>query len=290
MQVELTDDPTAFLARDWGALVAVDPMGTFFHPPAYLKLWWEEFGSGRLLLAFAVDQGRTVAASAFEIVEGALTFLGGFDVTDYMGPVGVPGSEESASKELLAALLSEVEWERADLRSLPAESPWLAALEAAAECQALRVERGADGAAPMIALPPAYQEYLASLPSKLRHEIRRKERRLTEEAAGYRIRLSAPETMAGDLDRFLELHRSSPGPKSRFMHAGMEIFFRRLAEAFLVPHLFHLAFIEVSGKQAAGAIGFAFKDTFSLYNSAFDREFVHLSPGMVLVADLIRRA
>jgi len=290
MRVELTDDPTDFVARDWNSLVEADPTGTFFHTPAYLKLWWEEFGSGRLLLAFAVDQGRTVAASAFEIVEGTLTFLGGFDVTDYMGPVGVPGSEESAAKELLAALLSEVEWERADLRSLPAESPWLAALEAAAECQALRVERGADGAAPMIALPPSYQGYLASLPSKLRHEIRRKERRLTEEAGGYRIRLSAPETMSGDLDRFLELHRSSPGPKGRFMHAGMEIFFRRLAEAFLAPHVFHLAFIEVSGKQAAGAIGFAFKDTFSLYNSAFDREFVHLSPGMVLVADLIRRA
>jgi len=74
------------------------------------------------------------------------------------------------------------------------------------------------------------------------------------------------------------------------MHAGMEIFFRRLGEAFLPPHVFHLAFIEVDGKRAAGAIGFAFRNTFSLYNSAFDREFSRLSPGMVLVSDLIGAA
>ena len=93
-----------------------------------------------------------------------------------------------------------------------------------------------------------------------------------------------------DFDRFIELHKASPGPKGRFMHAGMEIFFRRLGEAFLSPHQFHLAFIEVDGKKVAGAIGLAFGNTFSLYNSAFDRGFVQLAPGMVLVADLIRRA
>jgi CelD/BcsL family acetyltransferase involved in cellulose biosynthesis len=290
MHIELTDDPSAFLARDWSDLVEADPTGTFFHTPAYLKIWWEVFGSGRLLLAFAVDQGRTVAASAFEVLGGTLTFLGGFDVTDFMGPVGLPGREDPVAKELLAALVSDVEWDRADVRSLPADSPWLAALEAAAGSQALRVQREQDGAAPMITLPPSHQEYLASLPSKLRHEIRRKERRLLEEAGEYRVRLATPTTMSRDMDRFLELHRSSPGPKGKFMQPRMEIFFRRLAEAFLAPHVFHLAFLEVSGREAAGAIGFAFKDTFSLYNSAFDREFGHLSPGMVLVAGLIRGA
>ena len=74
------------------------------------------------------------------------------------------------------------------------------------------------------------------------------------------------------------------------MHAGMEIFFRRLAEAFLEPHVFHVAFLELGGKKGAGAVGFGYGDTFSLYNSAFDREFAHLSPGTVLVADLIEEA
>lgn len=290
MRVELTDDPAAFRARDWTGLVMADPDGTFFHTPAYLKVWWEELGSGRLVLASLGDGDRTVGACGFEVEDGVLRFLGGFDVTDYMGPVGLPGVHERAAKELLAALTAEVGWERADLRGLPEGSAWLPALAAAAGGHGLRVEPVDDGAAPFLSLPATYPEYLAGLPSKLRHEIGRKQRRLRAELGDYCVRLATPESLRADMDRFMDLHRASPGPKGRFMHAGMEIFFRRLGEAFLVPHVFHLAFLEVDGSKAAGAIGFGFKGTFSLYNSAFDRRWSALSPGMVLVADMIAGA
>jgi CelD/BcsL family acetyltransferase involved in cellulose biosynthesis len=291
MRVELTGDASAFHAKGWGELAAADPEGTFFHTPAYLKLWWEEFGTGTLLLAFVVDaEGRLVAACPFEVVEGTLRFMGGYDVTDYMGPVSLPGLEEVAANELMKSLEFQVRWEQADLRGLPTDGRWLATLEAAAAARGLGVDRGIDGVAPLIELPSAFEAYLEELPAKLRHEIKRKERRLVEEAGPYRVTLSAPGTLDADLDRFIELHKASPGPKGKFMHAGMEIFFRRLTESFLATNHLHLAFIEVQGRKAAGAIAFAFGKTFSLYNSAFDREFSRLSPGMVLVSDLIRRS
>lgn len=291
MRVELTGDPSAFMARGWGDLVVGDPEGTVFHTPAYLKLWWEEFGKGTLLLAFVIDaEGKLVAVCPFEVVEGTLRFMGGFDVTDYMGPVSRPGLEEVAANELMRALAFEVRWEQADLRGLPTEGRWLATLEAAAGSVGIGAESGSDGVAPMIELPRAFDDYLAGLPAKLRHEIKRKERRLVEEAGPYTITFSTPETLEADFDRFVELHKSSPGPKGKFMHAGMEIFFRRLGESLLASNHLHLAFIEVEGRKAAGAIGFAFRNTFSLYNSVFDRTYSRLSPGMVLMAELIRRA
>jgi len=290
MRVELTDDPSCFIARDWTEVTVADPDGTFFHTPAYLKLWWEEFGSGALRVAVAESDGRPVGAAGVEIVDRQLRFLGGFDVTDYMGPVARPGFQEAMAKELLAALLADGGWDRADLRGLPVEGSWLGALEEAGRAVGLAVVRGDDGVAPCIDLPPSYQDYLAGLPRKLRHEIRRKERRLVEAAGSYSVHLSSPQTVQRDLDLFFELHRSSPGPKGKFMNAGMEIFFRRLAEAFLPGRRFHLAFLETGGRKVAGAIGFAFKDTFSLYNSSFDREFGAWSPGMVLVANLIQGA
>src|SRR5205807_2845724 len=61
-------------------------------------------------------------------------------------------------------------------------------------------------------------------------------------------------------------------------------------ESFLPDGVFRLSFIEIEGAKVAGAIGFAYGGTFSLYNSAFDREWRHLSPGMVLVAELVERA
>ena len=110
------------------------------------------------------------------------------------------------------------------------------------------------------------------------------------EFGGYTVEFATPETLPELYDRFIELHRESSGPKGKFMHAGMEIFFRRLGEAFLPSHVFHLGFIEIGGQRAAGAIGFGFKTSFSLYNSAFDRAYAGWSPGMVLIADMIRRS
>jgi len=92
------------------------------------------------------------------------------------------------------------------------------------------------------------------------------------------------------LDRFVALHRMSEGPKGVFMVPGMEIFFRRLAEAFLPDGVFRLTFIEVGGELAAGTVGFVCDGTYSLYNSAFDRTWGPLAPGMVLVGEDIRIA
>ena len=46
----------------------------------------------------------------------------------------------------------------------------------------------------------------------------------------------------------------------------------------------------MGAELAAGTIGYRFGRTFSLYNSAFDRRWGTLAPGMVLVAEDIRLA
>src|SRR5919109_4476302 len=178
MRIELTEDASVFRSRDWISVVAADPSGTFFHTPRYLELWRQEFGSGSLRVALAVEEKTVVGACCFEVGGGTLRFLGGLDVTDYMGPVAVPGFEDAVASELMTAVAADVDWERADLRGLPIDSPWYARLQEAATCQDLRVEEGTEGVAPLIDLPDTFEQYLAGLPGKLRHEIRRKERRL----------------------------------------------------------------------------------------------------------------
>jgi CelD/BcsL family acetyltransferase involved in cellulose biosynthesis len=230
---------------------------------------------------------------AFERIGTTLRFLGGTEVTDYLGPVAVPDVQGEVAKELFAALARRDDWSEADLRGLPEDRAWLALLAAAAEEAGTRVEVADDqnGVAPFIAIPGSYEEYLAGLPSKLRHEIKRKVRRLEAEVGPWRIGLATQDTLEESLDRFVELHRTSEGPKGVFMQPGMEIFFRRLGEAFLPRGVFNLTFLELEGRRKlAGTIGFRFEGTFSLYNSAFDREYQAVAPGMVLVAEDIRIA
>jgi len=292
LRIEFSEDPRDFTRRDWSDLVDADPAATFFHWPRFLKLYWEEFGEeADLLLAFAVDDdGGTVGACAFERVDALLRFLGGTEVTDYMGPVAVPGHEDAVAAALLRALVERDDWREADFLGLGEESPWLLRLTTAAGACGLTVESGLDAAAPFLALPPSWEEYLAGLSGKLRHEVKRKARRLDDELGGHRVVFAMPESLDADLGVFAEMHRSSQGPKGRFMVPGMELFFRRLGELFIPEGEFHLAFLEAGGERSAGAIAFRHRGVFYLYNSAFDRSLQRLAPGMVLVADLIEHA
>lgn len=293
MRIVFSEDGRDFHRRGWRELVQADPAGSFFHTPAFLKLYWEEFGKTpeHLLLAFAEeDDGSQVGAVAFERIEETLRFLGGTEITDYMGPVGLPERQDAMAKELWTALLARDDWAEADLRGLLEDQPWFGLLRDSANAQGLVVREDEDGVAPFLPLPGSWDEYLAGLSSKYRHEIKRKARKLTEEAGAFRIVTADEGTLVPLLDRFVELHRTSEGPKGVFMVPGMEIFFRRLGEAFCADGVFKLTFIEVGGQLAAGTIGFVWGGTSYLYNSAFDRSWGTLAPGMVLVAEDIRLA
>jgi len=294
MQITFSEDGRDFVRRDWSNLVTADPAGTFFHTPEFLKLYWEEFGERpeHLLLAFGEVEGAQVGAVAFERVDTTLRFLGGTEVTDYMGPVGVPELGDAFAKALFAALGRRDDWAVADLRGLAEDRPWLERLAGAAAVQgsSVQVTDDQNGIAPFLEIPGSYDEYLARLPSKLRHEINRKARRLESEVGPYRVMVATDATLLEDIDLFVELHKSSEGPKGVFLQPGMEIFFRRLGEVFLHRGIFNLTFIEVNDMKMAGTIGFRFEGTYYLYNSAFDADWRHLSPGMVLVAEDIRIA
>ena len=293
LRITLSEDPRDFQRRDWSDLVDQDPAGTLFHTPEFLKLYWEEFGEGELLLAFGEDgMGRQVAAAGFETVGDVLRFLGGTEITDYQGPVGLPGVTGAFAEGLAARLRERPDWRVADLRGLPEDSPWLPALREALAGSDLNVDETDDqnGVAPFLQLPESWDAYLEGLPSKLRHEIRRKAKKLESDAGPYRVETANERNLLPFLDRFVELHRESEGPKGVFMVPGMEIFFRRLGEELCPRGIFRLTFIRVGEELAAGTVGFVFGGTYSLYNSAYDRRWHQLAPGMVLLAEDIDQA
>ena len=200
MRIVFSDDGRDFLRRDWTHLAEEDPSGTFFHRPAYLKLYWEEFGETpeHLLLGFAEqDDGTLSAAVAFERVGDVLRFLGGTEVTDYMGPVGLPSMREQTAQALLDGAPAIATIGRAPTSAACGRTtrgwPRCAARPPDA---GLEVEETEDqnGVAPFLALPATWDAYLAGLPSKLRHEIKRKATKLETETGPFRIVAADAET------------------------------------------------------------------------------------------------
>jgi CelD/BcsL family acetyltransferase involved in cellulose biosynthesis len=194
-------------------------------------------------------------------------------------------------------------WSAVDLRRLRQADPATDALATAfgrreiAEGWTLNVER--EDVCPVIRIPVGTTDIdglLATLGKKERHEIRRKVRRA--EAAGP-IELVESTDPVADLDAFIDLHQARWGERGLFPPTPggdqSRRFIRRLFELFAVAPApagwsVHLGFLTVAGRRIAAEIHFETPDSVLYYNAGVDPEARELSPGVVLLERLVRRA
>jgi len=188
-------------------------------------------------------------------------------------------------------------WDAVDLRRLRTGDPAIDALAAAfgaREIQrgwTLNIER--EDVCPVAALPVGgtIDDYLGALGKKERHEIRRKVRRA--EAVGEVALLDSADPIA-DLPAFIDLHQKRWGADGLFPETTggdqSRRFFYRLFELFGSDSPLHLAFLTVGGKRIAACVSFETDDAVLYYNAGVDPEARELSPGVVMVERLVRRA
>ena len=294
MEVRVRRDDAALtdLSGEWLSLWRKDPSASIFHTPQYARIAWEtELGADHSLgVIEMIRDGVLTGLAAVMIDEDrTLRFLGNQAVTDYLGPISAPQDREAVAKAFVDAIGS-FEWKRAELFGLAVPTGWPEAIARSAKAAGYEVDEAQQDVCPRIEPLGTYEEYLASLDGKLRHEIRRKARRLEREAGPYTIRQSTAETLGADLERFYAMHRSSSGPKGRFMHEDVAVLFTRIARAFEEEGWLRLTWLDLGGEPAAGMFSFAARGTWSVYNSAYDHSKGELAPGMVLMAETINLA
>lgn len=248
-------------------------VGPFAHG-AFLSLLWKHL---ELPDSAAKVVGNGEGAVAFQFVDGELSLLGPEHLIDYRSPLGDAGG-------LISRVISSLPTGTSiRLDSMPAEAVevFLMALAAAG----IEAEAHEHDSAAVLRLPATYDEYLHGLGKKERHETRRKRRRLTE-ALG-EPRLVTFDHPGPALIRFFRLHRMAEGGKGEFMTPKMMRFFTDL----LAQPGWQLDTLYGDGNRiAAAVIGFMNDEGYFLYNSAYDVELRHLSPGVVLLNSLIERS
>lgn len=255
--------------QDWASasFEAASPVAretSVFPRRGFLETWWNHFGTGTLHL---VEDGSSLVALE-RLEDGTICFVGDEDLTDYHSPLG-PGSGS-----LLAEFLADQPaGTRFRLDSLPGEAaeaiePFLTGPVRQVHETAQRME-----------LPGGFDEWLAGLRKKERHELRRKHRRFSET-------LGRPRLIEVDdpIGTFTRMHRMADGPKGRFMTPEREAFFRDLAT---LPGARVDILAGAAGFPAAAAFGFQDDEVYALYNSAYDPSHAHASPGIVLLWFLV---
>ncbi|GAJ18800.1 unnamed protein product, partial [marine sediment metagenome] len=178
----------------------------------------------------SVRQGEKVIGIAPLLVkEGRASLIGSVDVCDYLDFVVVPGRE----RDFFSALLDDLKEKginQLDLRPLRPDSTVLTHLVSIAQNRGYEVLCHLEDISFELALPSTWDEYLAILTTKQRHEVRRKLRRLSEAGKVNYHFVKDSVAIHDSMDAFLKMFTESRTDKASFLTAQMESFFRSVAD------------------------------------------------------------
>jgi CelD/BcsL family acetyltransferase involved in cellulose biosynthesis len=292
VKIDVHDSLEAVGPDAWNALHA----GTRLRSPFLAWTWQHEwvgaFGEGRRLELRRVVDGEGQLLALLPLVEIApdrWLLAGGSDVSDYLDLIALRDREQEAWTALLGARSGDrVVWE---LHAVPAASPTVGAIPALAAAAGLVAETTVEERCPVLTLPATWDALLASLSGKHRHELTRKLRRFDREVPDWRVTWAdTPSALTARLDDFVVLHRRSREGKAKFMDSRMERFFRRVMPALAAAGGARLALLDLPAGPIAAFVTLEWDGTVGLYNSGFDPGSAFLSPGLVLLAHVIRDA
>lgn len=291
------------LEKEWNGLLAQSITHVPFLRFEYLYNWWQTRGGGewpsdaRLVIITAHEDGRLLGiAPLFHSQHDgkfALLFLGSIEISDYLDFIVRPNDLAAFIAGLLTFLKTNSDipqWDTLDLYNLLDSSPSLEQLQQSVTALGWSFTSVATNHAPVINLPGDWEEYLASLDKKQRHELRRKIRRLEEAEVSLKWYVVEDEnTLDEEIDQFLALMAQDPEKEAFLTEEMVTAMSGTIKTAFFQGYL-QLVFIEIDGIKAAAYLNFDYDHHLWIYNSGLNRDFYSYSPGWVLLGYLLRWA
>ena len=277
--------------QQWQDLLGRSVVNNLYVTPIWQELWWSAFQNGRSLAGFYLTDtaGQVTALASLSRCGDNYSFVGNSDTFDYNDFIIARGTEPRFFPALLDAIDSGG-GRQLDLFSVGEDSPTLAMLPDLARARGYSVDIVEEDVAPRIYLPPTWDEYLAGLSKKDRHELRRKLRRLEGHENWRWFCVVDPGEASARADTFLDLMRRSDPAKAEFLTADREDFFRQLIAATASQGLLRLFFMEMDDQPVAASLCLDYDGVRMLYNSGHDPEYRYYSVGLLLHSLCLRDA
>jgi CelD/BcsL family acetyltransferase involved in cellulose biosynthesis len=297
------EDSMSALADEWNSLLPRSVTDVPFLRHEFLSTWWSTLGGGEWREAeLRIGVARDGAGGLIGLAplfrsrtpddRSGLLLLGSIEISDYLDFI-VP---ESVLTDFAQRLVDELarlpakEWQVVDLYNIREESPTLAVLKSAAEAIGWTVTQSRFRPSPVLELPANWDDYLAALDKKQRHELRRKMRRAEEfpDRVDWRI-VGRDDDVERAMDDFIRL-MALDQRKSAFLTPSMQTQIKRSALEAHANGWLQLAVLDIGSRMAAGYLNFDYGGRLWVYNSFVDPDFFGSSPGWVLLGHIIRWA
>ncbi|MDO8578977.1 MAG: GNAT family N-acetyltransferase [Dehalococcoidales bacterium] len=278
--INVTEESFASLTALWKSQNRLD-WNSIFVLPAWMQVWWQEFGRGDKPYFLNVKQGEETTGIAPLFLQGkTASLVGSADVCDYLDFIVVPGQE----KDFFNTLLDDLKKrgiEDLDLGAVRPNSTVMTSLVPLAREKGCEVSIKQEDVSVELELPDTYDKYLALLEGKQRHELNRKIRNASAEGKlNYRI-VSDKAELNKTLDDFFKMFTESRHDKAEFLTTDMETYFRSLLDAMAGIGLARIGVLDLDNVPVAMILYFDYRDCIYLYNSGYDPRYESLSAGLL---------
>lgn len=208
----------------------------------------------------------------------SVSFSGGEEIADYLDIVGPDDKKSGAWTEIISYLkLQGIT--NLHLRNVPESSPTISFFSNQSNSTVTK-----EDTTPTIILPTKWEQYIATLTRKNRHELERKMRKFERE----HLDASFRESVNPGQDVFILLGlMEKDAKKQRFLNPQMKTFFVEMAGAF--GNQISLLLLSTGDSPAAATLSFVIEGKQYLYNSGFDKTCCQ-NGGLYLKAQTIKRA
>src|SRR3989338_954193 len=306
-RVEIIDTETRWeeLRAAWHDLLSASHLTSIFQSWEWLRTWWEVFGAKKRLWILAVrhPDGRLLGLAPWylriEKFFGVLPhrvvrWLGDGELVapEYLDVIARQEDAEDVAKAIGQFLASNDQWDRCALRR------GLTASAALRRLQTTLMAFGGWGRSqpewspcPYVELPPTWEEYFNRLSPDMRHNIKRRRKKLDRDYPGHTLAVGSPD---GDVRRGLmmvrELHlkrKGTQGIVSPFEQPLYLDFHLKLAERLERQGALYLAFLNVEGKPVAAQYGFRDDGILYAYQMCFDPAYGKAGVAQVLLSHII---
>jgi CelD/BcsL family acetyltransferase involved in cellulose biosynthesis len=284
---------SAGFAASVGRLLHAQNSATAFQTPEWqAALAWPYARMRRYRLVTILDGDELVGVLPLWIRSRSAVETVGAMVSDYLEPLVRRDCAISVCASFLRALrgLPDSGIRRLELRNVRKECIDLEALAVAAAHEGfdLIVEPAARVA--RVLLPATWDDYLASLSTHCRKEIRRKLRNAETKAGARLVIAEAASDVTAALDKTLEFMRRSGGNKNLKVRWIYRPMFERAAAGLARGGWLRVYLLRLHDRDAAGIVCFPSATGPMLWGAGFDEAIRGWSPGIVLFAMALRDA
>lgn len=287
------------LEDEWRVLSAQCPTSSVFNSWDWQRHWWRVYGashdlaiitlrnSEQLQMILPLYIGQTRALKIAAVRELRMLGTGGDTSPDYLGPLYRADTDASAFNTLCEALDQLANWDVARLRDLHAHPAFCKALAARfgepRECARIR----------FINLPNSFDDYLQTLSSNQRKQVRRRRRRFEELGNTRFYRWPAERAIDEAFDSLVTLHTKrwqDTADAGSFDTPEYLDFHKSIMQALHTRDALRLYCLELNGAMIAMEYSYKWNNAVYSFQCGYDPDHSELRPGQLLLNYSIENA